>query len=171
MTHGTLQGDGKEWDMCKCESYSFIEIGERRGRQLTILTVNAVRHGTPRPDSPTLGNPPQYHATKPELISSFPRPPVTNDPRPRPKPEIVNAPSTIFGPGGREAEGGQRLHGLGCGGLEEEHVMLFQDRVFGKKGGDPPPPPPPPPPGPTGKPVAMHGLFLGEGGEEMMDGK
>ena len=61
---------------------------------------------------------------------------------------------------------------LDCGDLEEEHVMLFQDRGHGK-GGDPPPPTIPKPikPGPTGKPVAMQGLFLGEGGEKMVDGK
>ena len=62
---------------------------------------------------------------------------------------------------------------LDCGGLEEEHVMLFQDRGNGKEGGKPPPPtnPKPPKPKPSGTRMALQGLFLGEGGEKMGYGK
>lgn len=79
-------------------------------------------NGNPRSDSPTLGNPPQSQATDSKLETNhfFPRPPlVTNDPKPRPRPQFVNAPSMRVGdPIGNGGE---------CADMEQGHVILFED--------------------------------------------
>lgn len=131
----------------------------------------------PRPPPNTAGNPPQPQSrpNKVEIVSTSTGRPVTNDPKPRPKPPVVNAPFTsavretsnsVGQSVGREVGVGLGVDVVDFGDLGhvgQEHVMLFQDRngegEEGKKEEEPK------------TPVIMQGPFWGGEDEKMGGGK